>query len=177
MVKDSPKFKLEELTYSDILFKNFAGKESKFTTEGDRHFSVILPDELATQLLADGWNVKYLKPRDEGDPEVPCVQVSVSYKNRPPRIVMITGSGGSEVRTPLNEDNVETLDFADIRTCDLIVNGYEWDVNGKTGTKGYLQTMYITIEEDELQRKYAEAPEDSENAYAEDRLDEDDFND
>jgi hypothetical protein len=47
------------------------------------------------------------------------------------------------------------LDWADIRTCDLIARAYEWTVNGKTGVKAYLQSMFITIEEDALERKYA----------------------
>jgi hypothetical protein len=48
-----------------IIFRNFAGKEGQYNREGDRNFGVILPDDVAQQMLADGWNVKYLKPREE----------------------------------------------------------------------------------------------------------------
>jgi len=137
-----------------LVFRNFAGAEGQYNREGDRNFSVILDDETASRMLADGWNVKYLSPRegDEDAVETPYIQVTVSFKNRPPNIMLITSAG----RTHLSEDNVAILDWADIRTCDLVARAYEWTVNGKSGIKAYLKTMFITIEEDELERKYAQ---------------------
>lgn len=134
-----------------LVFRNFSGKEGQYNREGDRNFSVILNEEVAKLMLKDGWNVKYLASRDEGDPDTPYIQVAVSYKNRPPHVVMIT----STARTNLTEESVEVLDYADIAMCDLIARAYEWEVNGKTGIKAYLQSMFVTIEEDALQRKYA----------------------
>lgn len=135
-----------------IIFRNFEGKEGQYNRNGDRNFAVIIPDEKTAQnMLKDGWNVKYLQPREEGDEATPYIQVAVSYKNRPPRIVMMT----STARTVLTEDNVEILDWADIKSSDLICRAYEWDVNGKTGVKAYLQSLFVTIEEDYLERKYA----------------------
>lgn len=135
-----------------IIFRNFAGKEGQYNREGDRNFAVLLEQDLAEQLERDGWNVKYLRARDEGDEEQPYLQVSVNFKGRPPRVVMITSRG----RNNLSEDEVEVLDWVEMQNVDLIINPYEWAVNGKSGIKAYLESIYVTIEEDYLERKYAD---------------------
>ena len=138
-----------------IIFRNFAGKEGQYNREGDRNFAVLLDDDVAEAMAKDGWNVKWLKAREEGDTEQAYVSVSVNFRGRPPRVVMITSRG----RTDLSEDLVEVLDWVDVRNVDLIVNPYEWAVNGKTGVKAYLKSIFVTIEEDALEKKYADVPE------------------
>lgn len=140
-----------------IIFRNFSGKEGQYNREGDRNFAVILDAELADRMVNDGWNVRFLAPRDEGDSETPYIQVAVNFNNRPPRVVMLTSSG----RTNLDESSVDVLDWAEIQNADLIARGYEWTVNGKSGIKAYLQSLFITIEEDALERKYATYEEDN----------------
>lgn len=138
-----------------IVFRNFSGREGQYNREGDRNFAVLLDDAVANTMAEDGWNVKWLKPREdaeEGETDQAYLQVSVNFKGRPPRIVIITSRG----RTNLDESAVEMLDWADIQNVDLIVRPYEWNVNGKTGIKAYLQSIYVTIEEDALEQKYAE---------------------
>jgi hypothetical protein len=140
-----------------IIFRNFAGKEGQYNRAGERNFGVILPnDDVAQAMLADGWNVKYLKPRedDEDEIETPWLSVSLNYdKGRPPKVIMVTSRG----RTALDADSVDVLDWSEITNVDLIVRPYTWEVSGRTGIKAYLQSMYVTVEEDELERKYAEA--------------------
>lgn len=134
-----------------IMFRNFSGKEGQYNREGDRNFAVVIPDDIAAQMVVDGWNVRQLDPREEGDEPTPYVQVSVNFSNRPPRVVLLT----STTRTQLDENSVAVLDWADFKTVDLIARGYEWSVNGKSGVKAYLQSLFVTIEEDALERKYA----------------------
>ena len=145
---DRKEFKVEDAI---LVFRNFAGKEGPMNREGDRNFCVLLDHETAELMAKDGWNIKALNSREEGEPDQPYIQVAVSFKVRPPKIVMISSSG----RTHLNQNTVEMLDYADIKTVDLIANEYQWNVNGKTGIKAYLKTMFVTIDEDELERKYA----------------------
>ena len=144
-----------------IIFRNFAGKEGMYNAEGDRNFCVLLDDDLAQVLLKDGWNIKTLKAREEGDEPQPYIQASVKYRGRngntvrPPTIVLITSKG----RTSLSEEECELLDWVDIANVDLILRPFQWAVNGKTGVKAYLKSIYVTIMEDELQLKYADVPE------------------
>jgi len=145
---DAKSFMIED---ARIIFRNFAGKEGQYNREGDRNFAVVLPPDVAEEMLKDGWNVRYLAAREEGDDDTPYISVSVNFSNRPPRIVLLT----STARTHVDEASVEVLDWADIKAADLIARGYDWNVNGKTGTKAYLQSLFVTIEEDALERKYA----------------------
>ena len=147
MVDDAKTFLVED---ARLVFKNFKGAEGQFNREGDRNFSVVLDPVAAEQMEADGWNVKYLASREEGEDPTPIIEVSVKFKVRPPRIVLIT----TDTRTQLSEKEVEVLDYADIKTVDVFCRGYEWEVNDKRGIKAYLQTMMVTIHEDPLERKY-----------------------
>lgn len=137
-----------------IVFRNFAGREGQFNREGDRNFAVLLDDDVADQMEKDGWNVKRLKPREDDEEQhaQAYLQVSVRYKGRPPRIVLVTSRG----RTDLGEDEVEVLDYADIKQVDLIIRPYDWAVNGKSGIKAYLKSLFMTINEDALELKYAD---------------------
>lgn len=149
---------------AEILFRNFAGKQSAYNPAGSRNFCVIIPDDaLADKMAADGWNVKRLRPREEGDPERPYIQVNVSFNGRPPMVKLISSSG----QTILDEDSIDMLDFVDIDTVDLIVSPYNWRVNGKSGVKGYLRSMYVVVQEDEFAKKYAPS---SANGPADDDL-------
>ena len=145
---------IEDVT---IAFRNFEGKEDTYNRAGDRNFAILLDEDRAAQMERDGWNVKYLREREEGDGRQAYIQVAVSYKARPPKIGMVTSKG----LTYLGEGEVEMLDWVDIEVADVTLNPYEWAVNGKTGVKAYLQTLFIKIEEDYLQQKWTAFVDDS----------------
>lgn len=135
-----------------ILFRNFRGEEKTYNARGRRNFCVILEPSLADQLISDGWNVKTLKPREDGDEPQPYMQVKVMYGARPPKIVMISSAG----KTDITEDTVDMLDWAEIENVDLVIRPYEYEVNGKSGISAYLKSMFVTIAEDYLEQKYSD---------------------
>jgi len=146
--KDQKSFMIEE---ARILFRNFAGAATKFNAAGLRNFCVELPTQVAQQMSTDGWNVKVLPAREEGDDDQFYIKVNVSYKFRPPRVVLVTSSG----KQHLSESQLEILDWADITSVDLICNGFDWENGDKRGTSAYLKSLFVIIEEDELERKYS----------------------
>lgn len=141
-----------EVTIEDaqIILRNFAGKPTQYNAAGNRNFGVILTDDVAEAMRRDGWNVKLLTAKEEGDSDRPWLKVSVGYKF-PPRIICLT----EKARTMITEDTVETMDWVNIKTVDLTIVGAPWEVNDATGIKAWLKTMYLTVDEEYLDKKYA----------------------
>jgi hypothetical protein len=137
-----------------IGFRNFSGAEGKFNPAGRRNFCLFLDTESAEQLARDGWNIKWLEPRDPDEDRQAYLQIAVSYGKIPPKIFLVT----SHNKTLLDEDTVGLLDFAELSNVDIIVRPYIWEVNGKSGIKAYVKSMYATIVEDEFADKYYDVP-------------------
>lgn len=137
-----------------LMFRNFSGKEGKFNAAGRRNFCVFLDKAVGDKLKEDGWNVRYLQPRDEDGEQQAYLQVKVNFNGKPPKIVMISSRG----KTAIDEEGVDILDWADIKTVDLTISPFPYDVNGRKGISAYLKTLYVTIQEDEFEAKYPEPP-------------------
>ena len=128
-----------------IIYRNFSGEGSKFNREGDRNFSLIIPDqELADKLVAQGWNVKIREPREEGDDPFIHLPVKVKFNDRGPNVYL--QSGGRRVK--LDEESISCLDNVDIVNVDMDIRPYDWEVDGKTGRTAYLHSMCVTQEVD-----------------------------
>lgn len=145
------------LENANIFYRNFAGAATPVNPRGgNRMFCVYIDDlDVVDAMIADGWNVKEREARDPGEPPRHYVQVSISFDGPyPPKVIMVT----RRKQTPLDAESIEALDYAEITNVDLVIRPYQWEVNGKTGVKAYLKTMYVTVEEDEFAAKYEDTP-------------------
>lgn len=148
-----------EITIQDAQIKwtNFSGRPTKFKPDGgERTFVVVLPQKLAEDMAKDGWHVRFPDDPDDDEEGIirdPIISVKLGYSPnaRPPKIVLITSNGPQF----LTQDMVEILDSMDFSNVDLKFNSSNWDFGGKSGVKAYLKSMYLTMDEDELDRKYA----------------------
>lgn len=128
-----------------IIYRNFSGEGSKFNREGDKNFSVIIDSqELADELIAQGWNVKIREPKEDGDDPFIHLPVKVKFNDRGPNVYL--QSGGHRVK--LDEESISCLDNVDIVNVDMDIRPYDWEVNGKTGRTAYLHSMCVTQEVD-----------------------------
>ena len=145
-----------EVPNARLRFRNFRGQARQYNEEGDRNFNLVLDEEQKAVFEEEGFKVRTRPPRDEySDPEY-LLQISVSYKNRPPKVVMITSGN----KTELDEETVGELDYAEIENVDVSVRPYHWSMSsGRSGVKGYLNSLYVTLVEDDFDGKYADRDE------------------
>lgn len=132
-----------------IPFSNFSGRPDRYHPDGGkRSFSIVLDPKTAQDLSDRGWNVRTLRPRDEGEEPTPYVSVNVRFDVRPPKVFMITDSGK---KVALNESTIGELDYADIESVDVALNPYEYQP-GKVSV--YLDELYAKLASDPLGDKY-----------------------
>ena len=136
-----------------IIYRNFRGEGGKFNREGDRNFAVVIPkQELAEELRNRGWNVKIKPPKDEEDSPFMYLPVKVKFNDRGPQVYLRTGDRVNR----LDEETISILDDINIRSVDLDIHPYDWDVNGKSGRTAYLQSIEVIQEIDRFAARYAE---------------------
>lgn len=145
----------------EIIFRNFSGKPDQFNKEGGkRGFSIRLAEDFALNLERAGWNVKPLRMREEDTEQFYHLPVAVSYKIRGPRVWLVTNvdpvTGIGRNKTMLTEEMIDMLDVLEFTKVDLSVTAYDWEVNGKTGRKAYLEAIFCTLYESPLEREYAD---------------------
>ena len=143
-----------QIDEAKIIHRNFEGRSSKYNREGDRNFSVVIPNrESADELIERGWNVKIREPKEEGDDPFFYLPVKVKFNNWGPRVYLV--SGNHHVR--LEEDVVKMLDKdIVIQSASMDLRPSHWEVNGKTGVTAYLKSIEIIQEIDRFAARYAE---------------------
>ena len=151
--------RLTGLESRDIMFKNFSGRPDKYNSKGGvRNFCVRINNEDDAHMLNEiGWNIKVLPPRNPDEAPVYYLPVGIRFDYYPPKIYQHSG----RVTTLLDEDNIATLDDADIMSVDIEIRPYTWELNGDGGVKAYVKIMHVVVEQDPFAARYAaeESPE------------------
>ena len=141
---------MEELKIENtsLLFRNFRGEASKYNLMGDRTFSVIIPTcATAEKLINDGWNVKtFHSHKTDGKP---VYHLNVTVKNDPewasPQLSKIFVCT-DENDIYINNGDVGFLDYVKIKSVDVVLHPYRWNINGKSGVKAYLKQMIVQFD-------------------------------
>ena len=147
--------RIVEIDDARLVYRNFRGEGSRFNREGERNFSVIIPnDEIANALMNEGFNVKIKPPMEEGEDPFMHLKVKVNFNDRGPIVWLVSGNR----RVRLDEDSVRRLDSIDIRSVNLdIQRGREkWEINGQSGYAAYLRSIEVIQEIDRFSARFAE---------------------
>lgn len=143
-----------------LVFRNFSGKESDYNEAGNRNFGLVIDPEDVSRLRDDGWNVKSYRGKnaDPDDEPLYYLPVKVKYGKIPPIITMITSRG----KIRLDEEDVNQLDWTIMRNVDVVVRPYHYPAmpgRKEGGVSAYLKSLYVEIEEDDFDLKYADVPD------------------
>ena len=178
----------QDLVFNEarIVFRNFAGIESKSNRAGARNFSVVIPNkEAAVALYNDGWNVA-VKPQTPEDREAIKMGKNLIEKiaileangsaddalyhlkcnvnmdsRKAPKIYVVAGQKKKPILQ--TKDTVAQIDVLDILYCDIVIHPYLWDGPMGSGMTAYLDTMYVVVNADPFADKYA--IDDDDNYY------------
>lgn len=153
----------ETVTFRDapIIYKNFTGEKRQYNNEGNRNFSIMLDEQQTMDLqrsiskYGDTWNIKPMKRREEDEEQLYHMKVAVAFGKMPPRCWLVSSAG----RTMLGESLIGMFDKLESIRVDLVVAAYDWEMNGNTGRKAYLQSIFFHMYEDELELEYADVPQ------------------
>lgn len=143
------------LTLEDAKFwgrPNFAGELDRFNND-ERKFTILIPNELADQLRALGWNVKTKIPTPQelkDDPEagpISSLKVKVDFKFSDSHPGDITYESGSDVFVKqgeqiekLNSKTAGVLDRARIENIDMEIRA--WNYNREEVEAGVEEPKY-----------------------------------
>lgn len=145
------------LRHAEIARKNFRGAERRdkaghvVNSEGNRNFLLIIPDDMVTELIDDGYTVKDFRPDENGNADS-YIQVKVGFQYKPPTVWLVTAkSDGTKKRTRLTEGTINQIDElapSDIKDIKIVVRPVPGeDRNGNPKITPWLETMYVEIDD------------------------------
>ena len=171
---DNGKYTLK-VTGARLLFKNFTGREDKFGNSSKRVSLEVDKELVYERLKEDGWIFKtrkrdfnddskgYADPFEElpdGRIAYPRTELKLNYHSeRPPKVFL--HSSGNKHGTLMNETSVGELDYAYLNDVKLLINPSYWETTTGSGTKGYINVMHATIDDDPFAGDYEDNEDES----------------
>lgn len=153
--------RLSQIVIEDTKFKfktNFAGDPKKDTMYGSstRRGVIVIPDEnMAMELLDQGFNIKCTKPIEGKEKDyIPeyYVSVTANYDSPyPPKIYIVPEDGRPVL---LNEETVGDIDDTSVKNVNVVLSPYFRQSTKKWSL--YIKTMYVEqgLNNDPFSSKY-----------------------
>lgn len=159
---DNGRYNLK-VTGAKLHFKNFAGREDDHGNSSKRVSLEIDNEQIYEFLKEDGWRFRtrkrdydddskgYAEPFEElpkGEVAYPMTELKLNYHSeRPPKVYL--HSSENRRGTLMNETTVGRLDRAYLTDVKLLINPYYWETASGSGTKGYINVMHVTMDDDD----------------------------
>lgn len=133
-----------------IIWTNFEGRPTNFNPAGGkRTFVLVLDEQIAGELKAEGWNIKYREPKEDGDDPLIFTEIVVNMESTyPPKVTLYSEFRGRKSANPLDSDTIKELDKIDIENVDLIIHPYAHGRSTTTSVKGYARAIYVVQAQD-----------------------------
>lgn len=125
-----------------IMFTNFAGEKDRFNM-GKPQFNLVLTEEAARDLQADGWNVRIMPALEEGEPPTYMTNINVTFSDdgrRNPTIKLYSSLDGKRVCRRLSAETIGILDDIRLERINLRIGSFNYD-GDKYTMKGYLHEL------------------------------------
>jgi len=151
-----------EIENADVFRLNLGGNErtdsrGKVVNKGGtRNLCIRLDNEIAEQMRDEGWNVKILPPREDGDEAHYFISAEVRFRPMRPSIYLVSGNK----KTLLDEDTIECLDNSRFKEVSLRIHPRVWvNDNGEEKIKAFLSEAYFVVNLSNIGRKFADYEE------------------
>lgn len=125
-----------------IMFTNFAGEKDRFNM-GKPQFNLVLTEEAARDLQADGWNVRIMPALEEGEPPTYMTNINVAFSDdgrRNPTIKLYSSLDGKRACRRLSAETIGILDDIRLERINLRIGSFNYD-GDKYTMKGYLHEL------------------------------------
>lgn len=136
-------------------FSHFDGKADTFNDEGDHNFTLVIPEEHAKQLMDEGWNIRTLEGREEGDPPEYTLKVKISYRFEAPKVYIIKGKR----KFRADESDLQDIKRTTCEQLDVIITPSRWVHGRDTGITAYVKEMYAKVKESRFSAHYSDYEE------------------